>query len=242
MAKSSNNMLNKLQKQLYREANALFKTDEYTKFFGTKLTRKRARFYMINRVTFMLGRRASWAYVQARAPFDVKQLIWAHEEDELAGSRERGVADHMTLGIQEGKSVGLTKRAFAKAKPCEGSLICSYAWQHAADRLPWLGGAALLGGLEIANADGIIKGGGMSHRMAHKLKDELGIPLSRQPSNQDHMDVEDEHSKFLMIVAERHMKTKDDYDEIMHGARTTWAINKTWLRLMTVEMQAMPNR
>ena len=82
----------------------------------------------------------------------------------------------------------------------------------------------------------------MSHRMAHKLKDELGIPLSRQPSNQDHMDVEDEHSKFLIIVAKRHMKTKNDYDEIMHGARTTWAINKTWLRLMTVEMQAMPNR
>jgi hypothetical protein len=38
------------------------------------------------------------------------------------------------------------------------------------------------------------------------------------------------------------MKTKDDYDTIMHGARATWAINKTWLRLMTVEMQAMPNR
>jgi len=28
----------------------------------------------------------------------------------------------------------------------------------------------------------------------------------------------------------------------MHGARATWAINKTWLRLMTVEMQTMPNR
>ena len=82
----------------------------------------------------------------------------------------------------------------------------------------------------------------MSHRMAHKLKDELGIPLSRQPSNQDHMAVEDEHSKFLITVAKRHMKTKDDYDTIMHGARATWAINKTWLRLMTVEMQTMPNR
>jgi pyrroloquinoline quinone (PQQ) biosynthesis protein C len=242
MAKSSNNMLKKLEKQLYREANALFKTDEYMRFFGTKLTRERARFYMINRATFVLGRRACWAYVQARAPFDVKQLIWQHEEDELAGSRERGVADHLTLGIREGKSVGLTKRDFTKAKPCEGSLICSYAWQHAADRLPWLAGAALLGGLEIANADGIIKGGGMSHRMAYKLRDELGIPFSRQPSNQDHMDVEDEHSKFIMIVADRHMKTKDDYDAIMHGARTTWAINKTWLRLMTVEMQALPNR
>jgi pyrroloquinoline quinone (PQQ) biosynthesis protein C len=241
MAKSPA-ILGRLEKQLYQEANALFKTDEYKKFFGTKLTKKRAQFYMINRSAFVLGRRACWAFVQARAPFDVKQLIWEHEEDELAGNKERGVADHLTLGIKEGASVGLTKSDFNKMKPCEGSQVCAYAWQHAADRLPWLGAAALLGGLEIANADGIIKGGGMSHRMAHKLKDELGIPLSRQPSNQDHMAVEDEHSKFLITVAKRHMKTKDDYDTIMHGARATWAINKTWLRLMTVEMQTMPNR
>ena len=164
-------ILGRLEKQLYQEANALFKTDEYKKFFGTKLT----------------------------------------------------------------------KSDFNKMKPCEGSQVCAYAWQHAADRLPWLGAAALLGGLEIANADGIIKGGGMSHRMAHKLQDELGIPISRQPSNKDHMEVEDEHAHFLMIVAKRHMKTKDDFDTIMHGARTTWAINKTWLRLMTVEMEALRN-
>ena len=85
------------------------------------------------------------------------------------------------------------------------------------------------------------KGGGLSHRMAHKLQDELGISIERQPSNQDHMAVEDEHYRFLMIVANRHMKTKDDLDAIMHGARTTWAINKTWLRLMTIEMEALPN-
>jgi hypothetical protein len=240
MAKPANGLA-RLERTLHREANALFKTDEYQRFFALPLTRERARFYMVQRATFMLGRRACWAFVQARAPFDVKQLIWHHEEDELAGSKERGVADHYTLGILEGKTVGLKKSDFTRLKPCEGSQICSYAWQHAADRLPWLGGTALLGGLEIANADGIIKGGGLSHRMAHKLQDDLGIPISRQPSNKDHMDVEDEHSHFLMIVAKRHMKTKDDFDTIMHGARTTWAINKTWLRLMTIEMEALVN-
>lgn len=241
MAKPANDMA-KLQKTLYREANALFKTDEYQRFFAVPLTKERARFYMVQRATFMLGRRACWAYVQAQAPFDVKQMIWHHEEDELAGSKERGVADHYTLGLMEGKAVGLKKSDFTKLEPCDGSRICAYAWQHAADRLPWLAGAAVLGALEIANADGIIKGGGQSHRMAYKLRDELGIPLSRQPSNQDHMDVEDEHSRFLFAVAKKHMKTKDDFDTIMHGARTTWAINKTWLRLMTVEMEAMPNK
>jgi hypothetical protein len=108
-------------------------------------------------------------------------------------------------------------------------------------RSPWLEGAAVLGALEIANADGIIKGGGQSHRMAHKMVNELGIPLSRQPSNQDHMDVEDEHSTFLMTVASAHAKGKDDHDAIMSGARKTWAINRTWLGLMAKEMEKLPN-
>ena len=240
MAKPANGLA-RLERKLHREANALFQTDEYRRFFAVPLTRERARFYMIQRATFVLGRRACWALVQARAPFDVKQLIWHHEEDELAGNKERGTADHYTLGVMEGKTVGLKKRDFAKLKPCDGSLICSYAWQHAADRLPWLAGAALLGALEIANADGIIRGGGLSHRMADKLRDELGIPIERQASNKDHILVEDEHANLLMTVARRHMKTKDDFDTIMHGARTTWAINKTWLKLMTTEMEALPN-
>ena len=75
-------MLGRLEKQLNKEANELFKTEEYEKFFGTKLTKKRAQFYMINRAEFVLGRRACWAFVQARATFDVKQLIWEQEEDE----------------------------------------------------------------------------------------------------------------------------------------------------------------
>ena len=122
---NNSKMLSRLERQLNREANNLFKTDEYLKFFGTKLTIKRAQFYMINRATFVLGRRACWAFVQARAPFDVKQLIWQHEEDELAGNKERGVADHLTLGIKEGKSVGLTKRDFKKMAPCD-RLAISY--------------------------------------------------------------------------------------------------------------------
>ena len=103
MAKLANGLA-RLERKLHREANALFQTDEYQRFFALPLTKARARFYMIQRATFMLGRRASWAYVQARAPFDVKQLIWHHEEDELAGSKERGVADPCDLH-------GLTCRA-----------------------------------------------------------------------------------------------------------------------------------
>ena len=238
MSKQSD-LIEKLRKQLYREANALFKTDEYTRFFTLPLTRSRARFYMVQRASFMLCRRSCWALVQARAPFDVKQLIWHHEEDELAGNKERGAADHYTLGLMEGKTVGLTMNDFKTRKPCDGTVVATYAWQHGADRLPWRAGAALLGALEIANADEIIKGGGLSRRMAMKLRDELGISIDRQHSNKEHMEVEDEHSKFLFDVAKNHLKTKQDYDQIIEGARATWMINKTWLGLMASEMAAL---
>ncbi len=239
MAKRANGLA-ALQRKLHREANTLFESEEYQRFFALPLTRERARFYMIQRATFMLCRRGCWALVQARAPFDVKQLIWEHERDELAGNEQRGVADHYTLGIKEGASVGLKRKDF-KRPACDGTLICTFAWTHLADRSPWLEGAAVLGALEIANADGIIEGGGQSHRMAMKMVNELGIPLSRQPSNQDHMDVEDEHSTFLMTVAHAHATGKDDHDLIMSGSRKTWAINRTWLGLMAKEMEKLRN-
>ena len=237
MATRSNGLAG-LERKLYREANALFQTDDYQRFFAIPLTVERAQFYMIQRAAFMLARRGCWALVQARAPFDVKRLIWDHERDELAGNKERGVADHFTLGIKEGAVVGLKRRDFKSRKPCDGTVVCTYAWTHAADRLPWLAGASLLGALEIANADDIIKGGGLSHRMADKLRDQLGIPISRQPSNKDHIEVEDEHARFLMIVAKTHVKTKDDHNLVMEGARTTWSINRTWLGLMADQMSA----
>lgn len=239
MAKQANGLA-QLERKLHRGANALFETPEYQRFFALPLTTQRAQFYMIQRAAFMLCRRGCWALVQARAPFDVKQQIWEHERDELAGNEGRGVADHYTLGIKEGAAVGLKRKDF-KRPPSDGTLICTFAWTHFADRSPWLEGTAVLGALEIANANGIIKGGGQSHRMANKLVNELGIPMSRQPSNQDHIDVEDEHSTFLMMVAGKHAKTTDDFDQILSGAGKTWAVNRTWLGLMADEMEAMPS-
>lgn len=231
--------IEKLREQLYREANALFQTDEYTRFFALPLTKARAQFYMVQRASFMLCRRACWALVQARAPFDVKQLIWEHERDELAGNKERGAADHYTLGLMEGETVGLKMSDFKSRGPCDGTVVATYAWRHGADRLPWLSGTALLGALEIANADEIVEGGGMSHRMAMKLRDELGISIDRQHSNKEHMEVEDEHAVFLFNVAKNHLETQQDYDQVMEGAHVTWAINKTWLGLMTNEMATL---
>jgi pyrroloquinoline quinone (PQQ) biosynthesis protein C len=234
--------LTALEKQLHREANALFKSDEYRKLFSMPMTKKRAQLYMVDRGAFVMCRRGCWASVQARAPLDVKKMIWHHERDELAGNEERGAADHYTLGVMEAKSVGLGAKQYARRTVSDSTLVCTMAWSNAADRTPWLEGCAVLGALEISNADGIIRGGGQSHRMADKLTKELGIPLRKQPSNTEHIALEDEHSKFLMVVAKRHVKNQDDCDQIMSGARKTWAINKMWLGGMADAMSRMPNK
>ena len=232
--------LEALQDWLHTEANLLFETEEYRRFFALPLTVERARFYMVQRATFVLARRGCWAFVQARAPFDVKQLIWGHEKDELAGDEERGVADHYTLGVMEGESVGMTPADFQQ-EPIDGTLICTYAWTHIADRSPWLEGVAMLGALEIANADGIVKGGGQSRRIGDKMLKELGISYKKQYSNREHVAVEDEHATLLMKVASRHVHTVSDEELVKSGARKTWAINRTWLGLMADAMAKLPD-
>ncbi len=231
-----------LQKQLHQGANALFKSDEYRKLFSMPLTKKRAQLYMVDRGAFVMCRRGCWAAVQSHAPLDVKKMIWHHERDELAGNKERGAADHYTLGIMEAKSVGLTPAQFARRTVTDATLVCTLAWSQAADRSPWLEGTAVLGALEISNADGTIRGGGQSHRMADKLRNELGISMKRQPSNVEHIALEDEHAEFLMAVARRHVKTQDHVDQILSGAHKTWAINKAWLGGMADSMAKLPGK
>jgi len=75
-----------------------------------------------------------------------------------------------------------------------------------------------------------------------KLVKELGIPMRRQPSNIEHIALEDGHSEFLMAVAGHHVKSQDDCDKIMSGAHKTWAINKMWLGTMADTMARMPNK
>jgi hypothetical protein len=90
-----------LENKLAELANAQFESAEYKRIFGMKWTRERARIYMVQRSYFVLNRRDCWAYLQGSVPFDVKQVIWDHEKEELMGDDERGVENHYALGMRE---------------------------------------------------------------------------------------------------------------------------------------------
>ena len=162
IATRTNNLVARLYKELGQLGNDAFKTREYKKFLSLPLTRRRAAYYILERSHFHLNRRQCWALVQARAPFDVKQLIWHHEMEELEGDKERGVENHLVLGMKEGSAVGLKPRDFKNA-PSDGTLICTFAWSHIAEHAPWLEALASSCMLEIANSDGIVRGGGIAN-------------------------------------------------------------------------------
>ncbi len=228
--------------RLYRElstlGNDVFKTREYKNFLSTRLTRKRAAYYIFERSHFHLNRRECWALVQARAPFDIKQLIWHHELEELEGDKERGVENHLVLGMKEGREVGLKPRDFSKP-PSEGTLICTSAWAYIAEHANWLEALASSCMLEIANSDGIVRGGGIANRFGKKMARDLKIPLTRQPSNKEHMEVDIVHANLLFEAAERHVTGKEAYDLAISGAQKGLSIYKTWLGLLAIEMNRL---
>ena len=118
-------------------------------------------------------------------------------------------------------------------------MICTSAWTQIAEHAPWLEALASSCMLEIANSDGIIKGGGMAARVGRKMARELKIPLKKQASNKEHMEVEIEHANLLFEAAQQHVKSRDDYNLAVKGAKNGLAIYRTWLGLMATEMERM---
>jgi pyrroloquinoline quinone (PQQ) biosynthesis protein C len=177
--------------------------------------------------------------VQCTAPFDVKAMIWEHEEDELVGDRARGVADHVTLGIQEGEAVGLTPDDFARSAPADGVQVACYAWLHLARDKPWLEAFAASCILEVANSDAIVKSGGNARRIGQKMRDELGIGFEKQASNAEHMEVEIEHATLLSKAAAIYGTTAEAQAQILRGAQASLAIDRVYKEALAQEMEVL---
>jgi len=171
-----------LENKLAELANAQFESPEYKRLFSLKWTRERARIYMMQRSYFVLNRRDCWAYLQGSVPFDVKQIIWDHEKEELMGDDARGVENHWALGMREGAVLGLSPEDFAATPPLPGTVACCYAWIHIAKDWPWLKALPVCAATELSNSDAIIAGGSFSrfagnlHAAMINRSDLLGEP------------------------------------------------------------------
>ena len=231
--------LKELDDKLFAMANAQLVSREYRDLYAVPLNRENAAFYILQRHHFVLNRRCCWAAVQCTAPFDVKGMIWEHEEDELVGDRSRGVADHVTLGMMEGEAVGLTLDDFADSRPADGVQVACYAWLHLARDKPWLEAFAASCILEIANSDAIVKSGGNARRIGEKMRDELGIGFEKQASNAEHMEVEIEHATLLSKAAAKYGTIAEAQAQILRGAQASLAIDRVYKAALAEEMAAL---
>jgi hypothetical protein len=217
-----------LKKQLIELANAQFTSPEYQRLFKARFTAEGAKAYWVQHAHFNLNRRDVWGFVQGASPMDIKKMVWEHEEDELAGSRERQVADHFTLVIKQGAAFGLTADDFWNTPQMDTTFACAQGWLNLARTCPWLEGFATASCLELSNNEELIRGGCISRRIGEKCRDELGVPMRKQYSNAEHVVADVEHGSMLLQVVDIYGDTGEGRAQILSGAKKSWAIERVF--------------
>lgn len=220
-------IVDELLDTLDKMANDQFESQEFHSFFSVPLNINRARFYVIQNALYMSNRRDCWAYVQGSAPLEVKRVIWEHESDELINDPRAGM-DHYSLTVKQGEVIGLKPEDFERAEIPPMVRSCFYAWHHIALRGHWLTAYTASHMLERRNNGKIVKGGGMSFRVGKKFENELGINLKKMISLDVHVVADTEHSENISEMFERYVKTPEDHQLVLQGARDSMAIDRAY--------------
>ena len=227
-------------KEIRAMANWQYQCPQSERLYSLPLTVERARVWTVQMVLWTLNRRDCWAFAQGLAPVDVKKLIWEHEEDELAGNKERQVEDHYSLAVRDAEVLGLTPEDFTTATPHFGTRTCAYAWVHLVKDSHWLKSVSACAALEVSNSSEWVDGGGNSYRRRQRYHDDLGIPIEKLVSDTEHVEVDVAHGELLIEVAKRHAKTPEDYRLMAEGSRETWEIERVWKGQLADMMEELP--
>lgn len=230
----------KLTEDLNGMVREQFESPEFKLLMETPLTIARARFYSLQLILYGANRRDCWAHVQARSPYDVKQAIWQHEQDELIHD-PRGGADHVTLMSREAMALGVTEEEVANVQPTPLIRAALLAFTHLACNLPWLGGLTASHFLERRNNSKLIDGGGASFRWRDRLVNELGIDREKLKSTTVHVDADEDHSDMIEAAIMRHVVDEDSYKDALMGARECVQIDRAFRGAMAHGMRAIGN-
>jgi pyrroloquinoline quinone (PQQ) biosynthesis protein C len=236
-AATTNRYVAELESELNRMVNEQFDSNEFRLLAETPLTMARARFYTVQLAFYASNRRDCWAYVQARAPLDVKQAIWKHEEDELIFD-PRGGTDHITLMNREAVALGLTEAELAAAQPAPMIKAALLAFAYIASTLPWLSGLAASHFLERRNNNKLIKSGrGSTKRWRDRLVQELGIDPAGLSSSNVHVVADEEHTDLIWETVRRHVTDEESYKLALNGARESAQLDRAVRGAMATGMR-----
>lgn len=221
-------------------ANWQYQCPQSQRLYSLPLSMERARMWTLQMAFWILNRRECWAFAQALAPMAVKKLIWAHEEDELAGNKERQVEDHYALEIRQAKVLGLTAEEFVNTPWHAGTRTVIYAWRHLVKDSPWLKSLAACAALEVSNSSDWVEGGGNSFRTSQRFQQELGISKEKLVSHKEHVEVDVSHGTMLIDVAETYVTNQAELALMLEGARETWELERVWKGLLADMIEALP--
>jgi hypothetical protein len=228
----------RLEQELNALVNAQFSSREFALLYDTPLTLRRAHFYALQMKFYTLNRRDCWSFAAARAPLDVKQAIWHHEEDELIRDQRTGF-DHIDMIDREARALGVTEEELANAKPAPLVRAACLAFSHLALTLPWLGSLLASHFLERRNNNALITTGkgGSSVRWRQRLVNELGIDPKKLISHNVHVVADEEHSDMIWKAITRHVVDEQSHEAALSGARDCAEIDRAMRASMAMGMR-----
>jgi pyrroloquinoline quinone (PQQ) biosynthesis protein C len=185
----------------------LFRSPEMEQFYSAKITKARARLYLLQLGIYIRQRRNYWPQVAANCPeLDVKQRIWAHEYEELVED-EHSKKGHIDLILRQGKEVGLTTDDILKAEALPTTKAAIYGWWWIARHRPWQEALAASTIAEWTNDDRLLGdiGGGNCTRLAKSWAHDLGLRPEQMPNFVAHSKADEKHSDMFLDILEQHV-------------------------------------
>ncbi|HEY1506567.1 MAG TPA: iron-containing redox enzyme family protein [Stellaceae bacterium] len=234
----SSSFAERLDCELTALATAQFETPEFQLFFETPLTIARARCYALQLLSYNVNRRDCWAFVQAKAPWEVKHAIWEHESDELHFD-SRGGGDHRALMTREAVALGVTADEVAKARPSPLITSALAAFSYINITQPWLGALTASHFLERRNNGRIIRGGGFSQRWREKVIRELDIDRALLISTNVHVDADMDHSDSIWDAIARYVEDEFSYRTALEGATASALADRAFRAAVAYEMRKL---
>jgi hypothetical protein len=235
-AVKSSKLADRLDAELTALAQAQFTTPEFELILNTPLTVKRAQFVATQMVFYNVNRRDCWAYVQAKAPWDIKRVIWEHEKDELFHD-PRGGSDHRALMSKEAIALGVKEADLAKAQPTPLIAATMMAFSHAASTLPWLGAMTASHFLERRNNGRLMRGGGFSARFREKMVRELKIDSSLLISSNVHVEADMDHSDSIWDAIAVNITDDFAYQTALQGAQMCAMLDRAFRAAVAHEIK-----
>jgi len=228
----------KLLSEMNKLSNRIYETPEFKSLDEVKLTIERARFYAAHAVYFNMNRRDCWGHVQGSVPWDVKRVIWKHEEDELI-SDPRGGADHRSLLFREAEALGLYRDQIENLEINPGVQAAFYAWIYLAKNTPWLSALAASHILERRNDTTVVKGATSAMRRKKKFVEELGIKEDLLISTNVHTVADVDHTKMMEHVFEKYVTNEESLNVALSGARDSLGIERAYKAALAMGMERL---